>query len=146
MGIDVDDIEISRAADALFLAMRRARGAAAEAGGLTLAQLALLEPLADGEGLAVNAVAAKAGVSPPTATRMLRQLGERGMVRRERSDHDERLVVVTLTGAGADAVVRLREQRRTRQAAAFAAFTPQERTQLVSLMTRLASLVEGSST
>jgi DNA-binding MarR family transcriptional regulator len=143
--VDVPADEIAQAADALFFAMRRARSAAADRdGGLSLPQLALLEPLATQSELTVGQLAASAEVSVPTATRMLQQLETKGVVVRRRSPEDERRVLVSLTEDGATRLAQVRKRLRERQARAFAAFTPAERRQLVTLTRRLTGLVADS--
>ena len=142
-GVEAEDL--AQAADTLFFAMRRARSAAAgRLGGLSLAQLTLLEPLARESQLPVGRLATGAEVSVPTATRMLQQLEAKGVVLRRRSAHDERQVLVSLTENGAASLRRLQSRLRERQAQAFAAFTPEERVQLVTLTRRLATLVAAS--
>ena len=141
---DVTAEELSQAADALFLAMRRARSAVADRfAGLSLAQLTLLQPLA-GPGqprIPVGQLAAGADVSVPTATRMLKQLEAKGVVLRQRSAEDERQVLISLTEEGAARLAQLQTHQRARQARAFEAFTPDERVQLVTLTRRLTDLV-----
>ncbi|MER5446475.1 MarR family transcriptional regulator [Streptomyces sp. NPDC002766] len=142
---DVSAEEMARATDALFVAIRRARSAGAEHfGGLSLAQVTLLEPLATETDLPVGRLASSADVSVPTATRMLQQLESKGVVVRRRSEHDERRVLVSLTAEGAELLSTLRERLRERQTHAYEAFTPAERTQLVTLMRRLTELVSDS--
>ena len=139
---DVTVEELAQAADALFFATRRARSAAADrVAGLSLAQLTLLQPLAGQARMPVGQLAAGADVSVPTATRMLKQLESKGMVLRQRSPHDERQVLISLTEDGAVSLARLQAQQYERQARAFAAFTPDERVQLVTLTRRLTELV-----
>ena len=89
----------------------------------------------------VGQLAAGADVSVPTATRMLKQLESKGMVLRQRSPQDERQVLISLTEEGAASLARLQAQQYERQARAFAAFTPDERVQLVTLTRRLTELV-----
>ncbi|CAK7280273.1 MarR family winged helix-turn-helix transcriptional regulator [Streptomyces misionensis] len=139
---DVDAEQISQAADAFFVAMRRARTASAEHdGGLSLAQVALLEPLATEQDMPVGRLASSADVSVPTATRMLQQLEGKGIVVRRRSPEDERRVLVSLTDDGAARLAALRNRLRDRQARAYEAFTPAERALLVTLLHRLTVLV-----
>ncbi|MFE5486484.1 MarR family winged helix-turn-helix transcriptional regulator [Streptomyces sp. NPDC056527] len=139
---DASAEEIARAADALFVAMRRARSAGAEQiGGLSLAQVALLEPLASEADLPVGRLAGDADVSVPTATRMLQQLEAKGIVVRRRSPEDERRVLVSLTEEGAERLTLLRTRLRERQTRAYEAFTPTERVLLVTLVRRLTELV-----
>ncbi|MFC3571996.1 MarR family winged helix-turn-helix transcriptional regulator [Streptomyces yaanensis] len=127
--------------------MRRARSAGAEHfDGLSLAQVALLEPLATETDIPVGRLASSADVSVPTATRMLQQLETKGIVVRRRSFEDERRVLVSLTGEGAERLTLLRSRLRERQTRAYQAFTPTERALLVSLLQRLTELVCDSDT
>ncbi|GAA2511214.1 hypothetical protein GCM10023100_19710 [Actinocorallia cavernae] len=144
---DIGAEEISQAADALFFAMRRARTTSAEHyGGLSLPQVALLEPLATEPDLPVGRLASSADVSVPTATRMLQQLETKGIVVRRRSPEDERRVLVSLTDDGAERLAVLRGHLRERQARAYEAFTPAERALLVTLLHRLTDLVADPGT
>jgi DNA-binding MarR family transcriptional regulator len=134
--------ELAQAADALFYAMRRARASAGQAGsGLSLAQLALLDPLMAEVELPVGRLAAAADVSVPTATRMLQQLETKGSVTRRRSTTDERQVLVRLTEYGADQLTAVRTRLRERQARGLAQFSPDERIQLARQLRRLADVI-----
>ncbi|MET8745602.1 MarR family transcriptional regulator [Streptomyces sp. NPDC004728] len=138
--------ELAQAADRLFYAMRRSRAATVghSGAGLSMAQLTLLEPLAadaKGEGLPVGRLAVTAEVSVPTATRMLKQLEAAGVVTRQRSPHDERQVLVRLTGDGADRLAEMRAELRARQSEALAHFTARERRELAAQLQRLAGVI-----
>src|SRR4051794_30349069 len=81
-------------------------------GDLTIAQYGLLAPLLDAaEAPGVRELAEAAGVSSPTATRMLDGLERRGLVVRERSERDRRAVHLSLTPAGAAAVHAQRKRQ-----------------------------------
>ncbi|WP_435176329.1 MarR family winged helix-turn-helix transcriptional regulator [Actinacidiphila sp. bgisy145] len=138
--------ELAQAADRLFYAMRRSRAATMGRSGarLSMAQLALLEPLASdagSEGLPVGRLAVTAEVSVPTATRMLKQLEAVGVVTRQRSPHDERQVLIRLTEDGADRLAAMRAELRARQSKALAHFTPRERRELAAQLDRLAGVI-----
>jgi Transcriptional regulators len=75
---------------------------------------------------------------------MLQQLEAKGIVVRRRSPEDERRVLVSLTDNGAARLARIRARMRERQARAYAAFTPAERAQLVTLTRRLIGLIASS--
>jgi DNA-binding MarR family transcriptional regulator len=135
--------QLVQAAEAVFFAMRKARSAGADRdGGLSLPQVTMLEPLAAEPELPVGRLAAAADVSIPTATRMLQQLEGAGVVVRRRSAEDERKVLVALTADGRERLARLLARRRERQAEAFAVFSPEERTQLVALLRKLAPVID----
>ncbi|MER7395330.1 MarR family transcriptional regulator [Streptomyces sp. NPDC000151] len=142
--------DLAQAADRLFYAMRRSRSATVgqSAAGLSMAQLALLAPLAedaDGEGLPVGRLAARAEVSVPTATRMLKQLEGKSVVTRRRSPHDERQVLIRLTQEGAEHLAVMQAQLRARQYAALSQFTPQERHVLAAQLHRLAGIISETT-
>ena len=84
--------------DALTQAVRRARGANGRGseGGLSLSQYGLLEVLADEPSARVQELAAHAGITASTATRILDALERREIVRRTRLDEDRRAVSVSL--------------------------------------------------
>ena len=93
-------IDFVTAFDALAQAVRRARGATAANGGLTLSQYGLLEGLTSRPAARVQELAGDAGIAPSTATRILDALERRGVVRRARSLEDRRAVAVSLTDLG----------------------------------------------
>lgn len=127
----------------LFTAMRRNWGRLASSeSGLSLSQLALLDAVTtDGPPL-VGQIAAHAGVSGPSATRMLKQLERRGVVTRQRSSLDERKVLVTLTERGRDLVARQRTALRDKQRHDYAALNPRRREAFVDVLRQMATMVD----
>ena len=89
-------------------ATRRMRGRLGDEDELSLSQYHLLEPLIDDERLATCELALAAGVSAPTATRMLSGLEREGLVERMPCDADRRVVHVALTDEGRARVARQR--------------------------------------
>jgi DNA-binding MarR family transcriptional regulator len=136
--------EFSDALAAFFRASRRARGRAASAPathGVSLAQFHALEPLLGGP-TTVGQVADAAGIAPPTATRVLDGLVDRGLVARTPDPDDRRAVIVSLTPAGrraASAKASEFEEVRKRVAAALGAH---EQRQAADLLRRLAEVIE----
>ena len=131
------------AAHQLFTAMRRNRGQLAQArSGLSLSQLGLLDAVVARGPLTVGEVAAHAGVSGPTATRMLKQLERDGVVTRRRSAEDERRVVVALTAEGRRLVERQRASLRAAQRKHYAALTPEQRVAFVDVLQQMATMVD----
>ncbi|MFE3775973.1 MarR family winged helix-turn-helix transcriptional regulator [Streptomyces sp. NPDC059122] len=130
--------------------MRRSRSATVgrSSAGLSMAQLALLDPLADdvtGDGLPVGKLAAHADVSVPTATRMLKQLEVNGVVTRRRSAQDERQVLIRLTEDGSSRLAAMRTELRARQSRVLSRFTPQERRALAAQLHQLAGLITDTT-
>jgi DNA-binding MarR family transcriptional regulator len=130
--------------DALAQAVRRARGAngGTPNGGLTLSQYGLLELLADRQSARVQELAAHAGITPSTATRILDALERRGVVERIRSDEDRRAVAVSLTIAGRQLVYAEQEWLRGRQRTFYAALPGAEQELAPDLLFRLAALID----
>jgi DNA-binding MarR family transcriptional regulator len=138
-----DAAAFSAALDDFLRAVRSARGRLGADAELTLSQLHLLEPLADSPGpLALGQLAAAAGVTAPTATRMLAGLEEAGLVARRREAADRRCVHVRLTAAGRARVERKRERIARRRRELFEALSPGERREAARLLSSLAAAVE----
>jgi DNA-binding MarR family transcriptional regulator len=130
--------------DALAQAVRRARGGNGRTpdGGLTLSQYGLLELLADQASARVQELAAHAGITASTATRILDALERRGIVRRTREDGDRRAVGVSLTHVGEQLVRSEQEWLRGRQRAFYAALPSTEQELAPDLLFRLAALID----
>lgn len=95
--------------------MRLARRLRAERadGSLTLTQLATLGTLKRHGAMTLGELAAHEKVQPPSMTRIVSALEERGLVVREPHSDDRRLVIVRITGV---ATALLAEDRRRRDA------------------------------
>jgi DNA-binding MarR family transcriptional regulator len=124
-------------------ATRRMRGRLGDSDELSLSQYQLLEPLIGGERLATCELALAAGVSAPTATRMLTGLERAGLIDRVPCDADRRVVHVVLTGDGRDRVRAARARGEARRAEIFASLSAGERREAARLLERLADAVEG---
>lgn len=110
---------------------------------ISLPQYHLLEPLAEAAGpVCVGALATSAGVSAPSATRMIGGLERRGLVERTRDDEDRRLVRIALTAEGADLVERKREQIVAARTAIFDKLPASERASAASLLQSLAAAID----
>jgi MarR family transcriptional regulator, organic hydroperoxide resistance regulator len=127
-----------------FTVVRRARGRAAQQhdGGLSLSQFLFVDALADGP-LTSGGLAELAGVSTPTATRMLDGLERDGLVRREHDRTDRRCVVVTLTPEGRRALRTKRAAMTKSRARIAAQLTPAQREQATDILMRLAVAIEA---
>ncbi len=130
--------------DAFAQAVRRARGGPAPAGedALTLSQYALLQGLAEGGCARVVELANAAGVTAPTATRILDALERRGVVERRRAAEDRRGVMITLTPGGHELLATQHAWLRARQESFYAALPAAERTVAAGLLLRLAGLID----
>jgi DNA-binding MarR family transcriptional regulator len=130
--------------DGFAQAVRRARGATGQVreDALTLSQYALLQALSGREAARVRELAAEAGITPSTATRILDALERRAIVCRTRSVEDRRGVTVTLTELGREALRRQDAWLRGRQRAFYAALPSDERELAPDLLIRLAALID----
>jgi DNA-binding MarR family transcriptional regulator len=135
---------LSEALAEFFRATRRARGRAASqpaSDGISLAQFHVLEPLADGP-RTNRQLAESAGITSPTATRMIDGLVTRGVVTRVEDPTDRRAVLISLTDAGREALTaKLGEYRRVREQIA-GTLEPEERLAAAELLNRLALVIE----
>ena len=97
-------------------AQRRLRGRdAMKSGTVSAPQLNLLLPLAETARMSSGQLAEAAGLTPATTTHMLDQLAAAGIVERERSETDRRVVYSKLTEHGA----KVLEERRRQMIAAW---------------------------
>ena len=137
--------EFSLAWEAFFRATRRARGRSTgpiEGSNLSLAQYQLHQALRGTPELPVSDLAASAGVAPPTATRMLDALVREALVERTPAEHDRRVVLVSLTAAGRDAVHAAAARVGAARARVRDHLSPAEQEQAAALLRRLATIVE----
>jgi DNA-binding MarR family transcriptional regulator len=122
----------------------RARGRLASEGDLTLSQYHLLEPLLSAQTpLGVGELACAAGVSAPTATKMLAGLERDVLVERRTCTRDRRVVRVGLTPEGEERMTRKRERTRAHREELYRSLEPGERAQATRLLERLAAAIEG---
>jgi DNA-binding MarR family transcriptional regulator len=137
-------LELTEALRDFFKAARRARGRAARdpsRGGLSLAQFHLLEPLADGP-RTNRELAELAGISPPSATRIVDGLLERGLVSRVMDPTDRRAVVISLTEAGRAALNKKGREYAERRNRIAEALDPHEQEVATGLLRRLTAVIE----
>jgi DNA-binding MarR family transcriptional regulator len=111
---------------------------------LSTSQFNLLEPLLAGPGqLPVWAIAEAAGVTPPTASRMLDALVRRGIAERTRApEGDRRRVEITLTPAGRRLVAAKRARVAKAREQVFDRLSPGERRAAARLLRSLAAAID----
>jgi DNA-binding MarR family transcriptional regulator len=129
------------------LAQRRANGRFGRAPAvpeLSTPQFHLLEPLVGAAGpLSVGGLSAAAGVSAPTATRMLDGLFARGLITREASLADRRSILIDLTDEGRALMTAKYARMQELQAELFAGLSADEQRGAAHLLSRLAEGLEG---
>jgi DNA-binding MarR family transcriptional regulator len=133
-----------RAWNEFFASVRRARGRAARdlGPGLSLAQYQVIAPLEGAGSLPVGELACTAGVAAPTATRMLDGLARDGIVEREGSSVDRRVVTVRLTEKGVRQVRAKGKLVAEKRRLVYESLSPRERRDAVVLLGRLAEVIE----
>ena len=139
--------DLAAAIDDLYLAMRRSRSVIGQTSQATvsIAQLALLEPLSDDNAMTVGSLAEAGGIAGPTATRMLKQLERADIVQRCRNSSDERQVLVRLTPQGISIVASARVELRRQQADVLSKFSAPERDTLTGLLMRLTAMINDQA-
>jgi DNA-binding MarR family transcriptional regulator len=90
-------------------------------------QLAALAALERCDSMTPGELAENEKVQPPSMTRVIAVLEERGLVRREPHATDRRQVVLTVTAEGRDLVQRVRRRREAWLAQRLQELTPEER-------------------
>lgn len=138
IAVDSELHAFAAAFDDFVRAAKRARARVDPEAILTGSQHDLLCPLDDGP-LGLRELARAAGVSAPTATRMVDGLQERGIVTRERDAGDRRAVRIALTDAGRAAVAAHRTRMLARRRALFAQLSAGERRAAAKVLSRLAA-------
>ncbi len=118
---------LGRAFKAANAALRRLRGRETHRpGALSHAQYSLLFALCDDVPRSLRELAESADISPGTAAEMLDALDGAGLVKRERSTADRRVVLTSLTDRGRAVVYARRARYEPRWRATLQPFTEEE--------------------
>jgi DNA-binding MarR family transcriptional regulator len=109
---------------------------------LTPAQYHMLLALSHEPGLGVGEMAAAAGCSSPTATRMLDGLQRDGVVVREPCSDDRRRTIVSLTAKGKRLFAQQRRANQEKKQRLYEQLSPADRRQTEVLLHRLAQVID----
>ncbi len=135
--------QLGPAFKATTAALRRLRGRERRhPGGLRDAQYSLLFGLCDRQMLPSSELAHLADLSPASATELLDELVQAGLVRRSRSEDDRRVVLVSLTARGRRLLDERRAAHEPRWRAAFADFSAADLQAAVAVLERMQALFE----
>ncbi len=128
---------------AFLRAMHKARSRFSREHGLELSipQLQLLDAL-DEQALPICELAELAGLAPPTVTRMITGLVGNGVVTRNRSRKDRRIVIVRLTEKGQELLAKKRRKVEEKLNALFQSLSSEDREQAEQLLLKLADGME----
>jgi DNA-binding MarR family transcriptional regulator len=118
------------------------RRLAPASGGLSHGLLTALASVAKRGPLRLAELAAIEAVSAPGATRIVAELETRGLVSRGVDPADGRAVLVTLTTAGAEAILRARAARADVIAGLLAELSPSERASVEAALPALEKVLE----
>ena len=123
--------------------VRRLRGRETQRDDLSYAQYQLLFGLAAEQQLPASRLAGLADLSPATVTQMLDHLEDDGLVHRERSALDKRVVLVSLTERGVELVAQRRELLERRWREALAEFDDGQLLNAAAVLDRLRELFDS---
>jgi DNA-binding MarR family transcriptional regulator len=104
----------------------------------TPTELSILYVIEQRGPIALGALAAGEHLTPPSLTRILNNLEEAGLIRRDTDRSDRRSVVASLTRRGASLIDKMRAQKDGFLSSRLAALDPDER----ALLTKAADLLE----
>jgi DNA-binding MarR family transcriptional regulator len=134
---------LGRSFNAAMGAVRRLRGRDTHRPGkLSYAQYSLLFGLAQSTGLSSRELAFAADLSPATVTPMLDHLVATGLVARNRSDSDKRVVIVSLTERGRAVVAERHARLEPRWRGALLEFSDEQLLAAAQVLDRLAAMFE----
>ena len=126
-------------------AMDRHSSQLAQQHGITLPQLLILGELARLKEVSVGNLAEHVSLSQATVTEILERLEKRGFVQRRRSDLDKRRVITHVTETGRNFLANAPPLLHEDFVNELSRFEEWERTQLLSLLQRIAFMMEGRS-
>lgn len=138
------DAQLGRSFKAAMAAVRRLRGRETHRPGeLSYAQYGLLFCLAEsGPVLSARQLAVAADLSPATVTEMLEGMEQAGLVERERSAEDRRIVLTSLTDEGQRVVQQRHDRFRERWQTALAEFDEGELRTAAAILDRLKAIFD----
>ena len=112
--------------------------------GMTVAQAATLEALADGD-LRLGELGRRLGITASTLTRNLARLEERGLMERVADPHDRRAQRASLTSAGRDAAEQVRKSEETFMRSILERLPPGSAEQSLEVFDQLLAAVRGAT-
>jgi len=134
---------LARSFKGALAALRRMRGRETHTPGeLTDAQYSLLFCLRDQSQMSLRDLADAADLSPASVTEMLEGLAVAGLVERQRSDRDRRVVLTSLTDNGRQLVEERRARFEPRLRAALEPFSEDELVVAARVLDRLRDMFD----
>jgi len=121
--------------------IRREKNAISQ-GIITLPQFLGLRFLHENPGSPVTALATTLGLKPSSASGLIDRMVQNGLILREHSKTDRRVVLLSLKVKGERMVDEIMEQKQQSVAEIFAPLTPAERTTYLRLMQKVVEQVD----
>lgn len=109
----------------------------------TLAEARILYELAQGGALTATALGRELALDPGYLSRLLQALRRRGLLQGEKSAHDARQSLLSLTDKGRRSFALLNSRSREEMAAMLSPLPEAQRAKLVAAMARIESLLHG---
>ncbi|MFT5836799.1 MAG: MarR family 2-MHQ and catechol resistance regulon transcriptional repressor [Candidatus Azotimanducaceae bacterium] len=125
--------------------MRYDQKSIARQGFASLSDFAVLEVLLHKGSLPVNTIGEKVLLTSGSITTAVQRLEKKGLVRRERSEGDARVVLVHLTDAGRELIEAAFAEHAANLDELFEVFSKEERAQFADLMRKLGQRAQSLS-
>ena len=111
--------------------------------GLTPRQFAVLEAVAQADGLSQTAVMIATGIDRSSTSELVRRLVARGWLQRRRTKRDSRVYSVRLTIEGRERLKDAEPGARSTDQAILSSMSPQERAHFLDALMRIAQTEEA---
>ena len=112
--------------------------------GLTGPQLLVLQQLTTHEELTAGVIAREISLSQPTVTSIIDRLERKGLLKRERNQHDKRKVMLSMTEAGRAAVAKAPALLQDSFVRTFNQLEDWEQTLILSSLQRVSDMMNAA--
>ena len=113
--------------------------------GLTGPQLVLLDEIVRSGDITAGEIAQAVSLSQATVTGILERLGKRGLVVKQRSEHDKRRIMVSITTAGRQILETRPPLMQEAFVEKFSSLQEWEQTMILSALQRLVSIMDAKA-
>ena len=113
--------------------------------GLTGPQLVLLNEISRSGDITAGEIAQAVSLSQATVTGILERLGKRGLVIKQRSEHDKRRIMVSITDAGHQILETKPPLMQDAFVEKFSSLQEWEQTMILSALQRLVSIMDAKA-
>ena len=131
------ETEIAKMAGAIHRELSHKLDSICSGGRLTISHMVILELLAERESSNMSELSKTLNFTMPAATAIIDKMIELGLVKRDRSTEDRRIVVVSLTAKGKDSAKKLTKSRHDMVREVFSVMTEQEKKQYLLLLNKV---------